>query len=84
MTITVQYVAGFNPPTLTIPRVCVIKEEGTNFVFETYHGALPGSDAFIAMQQVYGPDFAYQSEEGRETYAQEVPMASVVSITVLP
>ena len=84
MTVTIQYIAGFNPPTLTIPRVCVIKEEGTNFVFETYHGALPGTDAYIAMEQVYGPNFSFASEESRETYAREVPIASVVSMTVLP
>jgi hypothetical protein len=36
------------------------------------------------MEQVYGPNFAYQSEEGRETYDNEVPIASVASIAVLP
>jgi hypothetical protein len=53
-------------------------------VFETYHGAVPGTDAYIAMEQVYGPNFSFASEESRETYAREVPIASVVSMTVLP
>jgi hypothetical protein len=84
MTVTVQFLPALDRAPEIIERVCVIKEMGTNFIFETFRGALPGSTAFIQMQQVYGPDFQFESEEGRTTYDREVSMATVASLAVLP
>jgi hypothetical protein len=84
MTVIVNLKPSFDPPTRTVEKVCTIKEVGVNIVFETFHGALPGSDAYLAMQQTYGPDFSFDSEEARTTYASEFPIASVASLQVQP